>query len=598
GSKTIDEIDVFSLQDNPSAPDEPTLSLTFSSYGVTAFAAQYWNGTSWVTVPGGSVTGNNKVWKQLTFSPVTTSKIRVLISGTADGYSRLTEVEAWGTAMPAVRLNQAAAVNGGSATASETHSAQYAASGAINGDRKYYTNNAWANVNASFPQWLQVDFNGSKTIDEIDVFSLQDNPSAPSEPTLSMTFNSYGVTAFAAQYWNGTSWVTVPGGSVTGNNKVWKQITFSPVTTSKIRVLISGTADSYSRLTEVEAWGTSGIGGGASASIQWLVTDHLGTPRMVFDQTGSLANVRRHDYLPFGEELIGLGLRSTALGYSGGDGVRQQFTQKERDIETGLDYFGARYYFSAMGRFTSPDQPFIDQEEGDPQSWNLYSYVRNNPLRFSDPTGQARWEEIDGELHWVGDVDGEYDKDLGATWVAVEGNPIGGYWDFGGDQSPVVDQEEHIRQVFHLDPDKYSFEPPGVAGLRIAGSAGRASKGLLGRLISWAFKRGGSGTVSAAARPVTGQLFERTLQTSKGPVDILAEVVVVGDKLVLKDIAIFGRGSQPLTGLTREILAATSQLKDEARALGFTELQIIGKRALTSTSRNPGHEVNVTIRLQ
>ncbi|HKY30183.1 MAG TPA: hypothetical protein VJM12_19795 [Pyrinomonadaceae bacterium] len=66
---------------------------------------------------------------------------------------------------------------------------------------------------------------------------------------------------------------------------------------------------------------------------------------------------------------------------------------------------------------------------------------------------------------------------------------------------------------------------------------------------------------------------------------------------MLKDIAIYGRG-EPLKGLTREMLAATSQLKDEARALGFKELQIIGERALTSTSANPGHAVNVTIRLQ
>lgn len=57
--------------------------------------------------------------------------------------------------------------------------------------------------------------------------------------------------------------------------------------------------------------------------------------------------------------------------------------------ETGLDYFGARYFAGVQGRFTSPDTPFGDQDEYDPQSWNLYSYVRNNPLRFTDPTGRA-----------------------------------------------------------------------------------------------------------------------------------------------------------------------------------------------------------------
>lgn len=63
------------------------------------------------------------------------------------------------------------------------------------------------------------------------------------------------------------------------------------------------------------------------------------------------------------------------------------FTGKERDAETGLDYFGARYLSNAQGRFTSPDVPLLDQGPSDPQSWNLYSYVRNNPLKFIDPTG-------------------------------------------------------------------------------------------------------------------------------------------------------------------------------------------------------------------
>jgi RHS repeat-associated protein len=67
---------------------------------------------------------------------------------------------------------------------------------------------------------------------------------------------------------------------------------------------------------------------------------------------------------------------------------RVKFTGKERDGESGLDYFGARYLSGVMGRWTSPDAPFADQHPADPQSWNLYSYVRNNPLRFIDPTGQ------------------------------------------------------------------------------------------------------------------------------------------------------------------------------------------------------------------
>jgi RHS repeat-associated protein len=62
---------------------------------------------------------------------------------------------------------------------------------------------------------------------------------------------------------------------------------------------------------------------------------------------------------------------------------------KERDAETGLDYFGARYYSGAEGRFISPDPiGIMKQKLRDPQQWNMYTYARNNPLRFKDPTGK------------------------------------------------------------------------------------------------------------------------------------------------------------------------------------------------------------------
>jgi RHS repeat-associated protein len=128
--------------------------------------------------------------------------------------------------------------------------------------------------------------------------------------------------------------------------------------------------------------------------VQWLLADQLGTPRMVFDESGVLANVKRHDYLPFGEELISQGLRNNPnLGYAAADGVRQQFAGQDRDNETGLDYFRARYYSSAQGRFTGVDAMFFEMwKVSNPAGWNLYSYVTNNPLKFSDPFGL--WKEV------------------------------------------------------------------------------------------------------------------------------------------------------------------------------------------------------------
>lgn len=69
-------------------------------------------------------------------------------------------------------------------------------------------------------------------------------------------------------------------------------------------------------------------------------------------------------------------------------GLAPAFTGKERDSETGLDYFGARYFSGATGRFASPDPLWVTAKRlVDPQRLNLYAYVRNNPLRYVDPDG-------------------------------------------------------------------------------------------------------------------------------------------------------------------------------------------------------------------
>ncbi len=133
------------------------------------------------------------------------------------------------------------------------------------------------------------------------------------------------------------------------------------------------------------------LAGALYREANWLVADHLGTPRMIVNKSGSLASVKRHDYLPFGEEIGGpqvalVGGRTTGQGYVG-DSVRQKFTGYEHDGETELEFAHARYYGSSQGRFTSTD-PFLGSARiASPQSWNRYAYVLNNPLRLVDPTG-------------------------------------------------------------------------------------------------------------------------------------------------------------------------------------------------------------------
>jgi RHS repeat-associated protein len=105
--------------------------------------------------------------------------------------------------------------------------------------------------------------------------------------------------------------------------------------------------------------------------------DAPGSVRVVTNQAGQ--EVTRHDFLPFGEEF------PTPMTPSMG----KLFTGKERDAETGLDYFGARYYDSGVGRFTTIDPIYTWKENlVDPQRWNRYAYVRNNPLRYIDPDGR------------------------------------------------------------------------------------------------------------------------------------------------------------------------------------------------------------------
>jgi RHS repeat-associated protein len=130
--------------------------------------------------------------------------------------------------------------------------------------------------------------------------------------------------------------------------------------------------------------GTSSGGGGTS----YLTSDHLGSTRVVMKADSSIG---RHDYLPYGEEIqAGIGGRTTGQGYLA-DNVRQKFTQKERDNESGLDSFGARYYSGPVGRFTSPDPLLASGRVESPGTWNRYCYALCNPLRYIDPTGMWVW---------------------------------------------------------------------------------------------------------------------------------------------------------------------------------------------------------------
>jgi len=176
-------------------------------------------------------------------------------------------------------------------------------------------------------------------------------------------------------YATGTSWVLGPGGeqvteySVSGSTSTWTHT--NAFAGGKLLATYTGT-DTYFHLT-----------------------DWLGSRRVEIDAAGHCAATFAN--LPFGNTPNnGTTYQpGTLTGYSlCTDPTEHHFTGKERDTESGNDYFDARYYSSSMGRFMSPDwsakeEPVPYAQLDDPQSLNLYAYVGNNPLNRVDADGHC-----------------------------------------------------------------------------------------------------------------------------------------------------------------------------------------------------------------
>ena len=125
----------------------------------------------------------------------------------------------------------------------------------------------------------------------------------------------------------------------------------------------------------------------APAGAHYRTLDHLGSARLVTLQDQSAFAC--YDYAPFGEEIPDtLGSRASVACYAGNLDDRQKFTAKERDSESGMDYFLARYYSGPMGRFLSVDPDNAGAGLTDPQTWNAYAYARNAPTVNVDPDGR------------------------------------------------------------------------------------------------------------------------------------------------------------------------------------------------------------------
>ena len=236
-----------------------------------------------------------------------------------------------------------------------------------------------------------------------------------------------------------------------------------------------------------EYGGPSPENGGTS----YLTSDHLGSTRVVTNSEEAV--VARHDYLPFGEEIMLLaGGRTKPLGYTDTDDTRQKFTSKERDLESNLDFFEARYFSAPQGRFTSPDEekgsglrvaatgisavseigplPYADIQN--PQSVNKYAYTINNPLKYIDPDGHD-YRILDGKdkrgrktKSFIWDRDYIYkkgDKNGVASdfrYIDTQGRAI----QLWGDSTKSAGEKDHGYQVIE----------PSLQGEKLVGQADAA----------------------------------------------------------------------------------------------------------------------------
>ncbi len=229
--------------------------------------------------------------------------------------------------------------------------------------------------------------------------------------------------------------------------------------------------------------------------VGFYMTDALGSVRYL----GGSATGYSFDYFPFGAPI---------LDSDTGDD-RYQFTGKERDSESGLDDFDARYYSSSMGRFMSPD--WSESPEAvpygvlsNPQTLNLYAYVKNNPLKDTDPTGHSGDDDI---------VDHILNFAVSAATTFLSDNVFGAF-------RPTPKSPEG---TFGQAVGDFAAQQSGIAEAE-AGSAGLTDAGVMAVIPGGQEAAAGDAVVSGAAvlhgtataAIATANLAKDANQTSSG----------------------------------------------------------------------------------
>ena len=279
--------------------------------------------------------------------------------------------------------------------------------------------------------------------------------------------------------------------------------------------------------------------------------DHLGTPRLVSNNLGQQAAY--HVYYPFGEE-------ATAFNQ---DVIREKFTGHERDLGNpggsgdDLDYMHARHESEWTGRFLGmdrhPGKPRI------PQSWNRYTYVQGNPLKYVDPNGQDTTGTYYGGASFTSWND--------PAWAAVFGGAVlvGGVT--LGVEGGAVAEATTLGEGLTL------------LGIKFQGA------------IDFLRNIGAGLTDTPSVKtPISGDLA-RQFDTAKGSVSLLATAKTEGTALFLQDSAVYGDKAKVSLGASG-VFDAIRQLATELQGKGYTTIVIQGLRY---SGAKPGSNQQVTI---
>jgi RHS repeat-associated protein len=262
--------------------------------------------------------------------------------------------------------------------------------------------------------------------------------------------------------------------------------------------------------------------------------------------------------------------------------LNYKFAGKERDSESGLDYFGARYNSSSLGRFMSPDPENSSGYDNptDPQGWNAYSYVRNNPLNLTDPDGRDYKVCVDngngGQNCTIYSHFEDFQKATDASNATLNGNDKNG--------QILVNGKSIGTYQFFPDPGA-TYEDNILAPALVGGLVGGVKAGIRG--IAEGLFGGGARTAAEEATVATvestvqtalrtgGGVIDRVVQTAAGPVRVYAKVTAEGSTAVIKELAVYPTESGTAinvgyTGTRQVFKAVLSDLKEA----GFTDFRM------------------------